>query len=827
VFRPAAALLGRLRFAHKFAVVGLVLVLPLGFVTNAYVDLHQGQIEFSAKERQGVAYLAPLVDLIGEVVTARHLAVTSGPGRTAGVAGAVARLDRVDGRLGTALDATSGWQAAKGLLQAAERSVDAAAAFAAYNRVTAHLLRLIVQVGDRSNLTLDPDLDTYYLMDALQFRLPVLLDQAGRSVDRTLVDRGAAGDRDGPQVEVSLDSGVVASTLAAMDSGLSTALRNTRSAELRRVLPARLRAVDRAVGALLKELTAAVRQGRLAAVAPDAAVLARGESTALAALLAVQLDRLLADRIAALAGSARGIQLLAGGALLLALYLFAGFYRSVTAPIRRMVSVLGAVADGDLDQAVRVDTRDELSFIARALNDTVAKTRMASDRLAHQATHDLLTELPNRALILDRLDHALARMRRGPGQLAVLFVDLDRFKVVNDSMGHDAGDEVLGAAAARIGALVREADTVGRLAGDEFIVICEDLGDVQEALAIAGRLIEALERPIPTHPRGTRPREVIVGASIGIAIARAAAVVTADELLRDADLAMYRAKRLGGGRAELFDDTLRVAIERRVEVEEDLRRAIPGGQLRLHYQPIVDAAAGAVVGFEALVRWLHPRRGLLQPGEFVPVAEESGLVIPLGRWVLAEACRQAAAWRAASGGRAGPYVAVNLSAAQLADPLLLATVAGTLHDAGLDPGTLWLELTETAVMADATAAREVLTQLRALGVHLAIDDFGTGYSSLAHLRRFPVDALKIDRSFIAGLGGDPEDEAIVALVVSLARALGLSVVAEGVETPQQRERVRALGCDTIQGYCIGRPMAPDEAWAAAGAERLDAISGPS
>jgi EAL domain-containing protein (putative c-di-GMP-specific phosphodiesterase class I) len=281
---------------------------------------------------------------------------------------------------------------------------------------------------------------------------------------------------------------------------------------------------------------------------------------------------------------------------------------------------------------------------------------------------------------------------------------------------------------------------------------------------------------------------------------------------------MYRAKQRGRGRVEIFDDTLRIAIERRMQTQNDLRRAIDDDQLIVHYQPIVDARSHAVIGFEALVRWEHPERGLLGPVEFIDVAEESGLIVPLGAVVLARACAQIARWRAESRDTE-LHVAVNVSAAQFAHPSFVPTVASVLAETGLDPDALWLEITETSIMADAEAADDTLRAIRALGVHLSIDDFGTGYSSLTYLRRFPVEALKVDRSFVDGLGRDREDEAIVAMIVSLARTLDLYVVAEGVETATQLEQLEQLGCELVQGYYFGRPLPPAEAWSAARASR--------
>jgi diguanylate cyclase (GGDEF)-like protein len=517
------------------------------------------------------------------------------------------------------------------------------------------------------------------------------------------------------------------------------------------------------------------------------------------------LDRLLRLRIDGFSARAQRVELAAALASLLSVYLFVGFYRSVAGPIRRIVATLNAVAAGDLTQRVSVDTHDELSYVAKALNDTVAKTEVATERLAIQAAEDTLTALPNRSVALTRLSDALTRTAKTDQLMAVLFIDLDRFKVINDSFGHEGGDQVLCAVAGRLTSLSRGSDTVARLAGDEFVVISEDLPDPDAAVRFAERTVELLSRPIVISC-GAVEREVIVGASVGIAYANGGMALTPEDLLRDADVAMYRAKQRGRGCVEIFDDTLRVAVERRLGIEYDLRRGIDTGQLRVHYQPIVDGQTGRMRGVEALARWQHPEHGLLQPVDFIDIACETGLIVPLGAEVLAVACAQVARWRAEWPEFADLHIAVNVAGSQFEHPAFVPTVAAVLAQSGLDPDALWLEITETSIMADAAAAGVTLHAIRALGVHLAIDDFGTGYSSLTHLRRFPVEALKIDRSFVAGVGRDREDDAIVDMILSLAKALDLHVVAEGVETAAQRDQLNRLGCDYLQGYHLGRPV---------------------
>ncbi|MBX6342067.1 MAG: EAL domain-containing protein, partial [Thermomicrobiaceae bacterium] len=407
---------------------------------------------------------------------------------------------------------------------------------------------------------------------------------------------------------------------------------------------------------------------------------------------------------------------------------------------------------------------------------------------------------PNRALLLDELAHALARARRHGRQLAVLFLDLDNFKLVNDSLGHETGDRLLVAVAERLRGCLRASDIAARLGGDEFTVVLEEVRDPADATRLAERVLEALRGPYAVGAQ-----EVFVTPSIGIVLSRDGEE-RPEDLLRDADVAMYRAKRRGKARVELFDPRMNQEVQARLQLESDLRRAIERGEFLLHYQPQVQLPAGWIVGFEALLRWRHPRRGLVPPGEFIPIAEETGLIVPLGAWVLEEACRQARAWTDAIPSAADLVVSVNLSSRQFQQPDLVARVRDTLGRTGLSPRNLAIEITESAVMEDVEGAVATLQALAALGVQLMIDDFGTGYSSLSYLKRFPVHALKIDRSFVDGLGAEIEDTVISSAVVGLARALDLKVIAEGVESSAQVAHLQAMDCDRAQGYLFAPPI---------------------
>jgi len=446
---------------------------------------------------------------------------------------------------------------------------------------------------------------------------------------------------------------------------------------------------------------------------------------------------------------------------------------------------------------VRGLTGEPLYFVCQL--EDVTERRARGELIAHQAIHDPLTGLPNRVLFVDRLRRALGDASTDQ-HVAVLFLDLDHFKVVNDSLGHPAGDRLLVALGDRLRAAIRPDDTVARFGGDEFTVLCTGVPDENVAHELAYRISNAVSQPI-TLAEG----EVFVTASIGIALS-GGEMETPETLLRNADAAMYLAKEQGRARAALFQSDAHDEAVRHLRTGNELHRALERGELRLHYQPIISLEAGMITGFEALLRWEHPERGLVQPDDFVGLAEETGLVVPIGSWALEEACRQAVQWRDAGGDLS---ISVNLSPRQLAEPSLVDDVARVLHTTGIDPGALWLEITESTLMHDAEGAVRTLGSLRSIGVHLAVDDFGTGYSSMSYLKRFPVQALKVDRTFVNGLGRDPEDTAICTAVISLAHSLGLRAVAEGVETAEQLAELRTLGCELAQGYLFGRPQPAD------------------
>ena len=474
-----------------------------------------------------------------------------------------------------------------------------------------------------------------------------------------------------------------------------------------------------------------------------------------------------------------------------------------------VIMVTAKDGSDDVVEALDLGAND---YVTKPIDYAVALARIRAQVTARRA--DPLTGLPNRVLFMERLNRVLARSKTpGSPPFAVLFIDVDRFKVINDSLGHGAGDELLTGLARRLETGLRATDTVSRfegehtlarLGGDEFTIILDGIGDPERALAVGNRLRAAVAQPFPLLDR-----DVVTSISVGIVMS-ADRYARAEDMVRDADTAMYRAKELGKARCEIFDTSMLEAAQERLRLESELRVALDHQELEVFYQPIVSLAEARLCGFEALLRWHHPRRGLVSPAEFIPTAEDTGLIVPIGNWVLAEACRQLRAWEQEFPGSAGLTVSVNLSARQCMQPGLVDDVRRILETAGVAPPRVKLEITEGVVLENSDAVARVLHDLRALGVQLGLDDFGMGYSALSYLQRFPFQTIKIDRAFVSGMqeGGNTE---IIRAIVSLAAGLSMNVTAEGVETLEQMNRLKELACEFGQGFYFHRPLPHDEA----------------
>jgi len=473
---------------------------------------------------------------------------------------------------------------------------------------------------------------------------------------------------------------------------------------------------------------------------------------------------------------------------------------AMAAPVYENGKAVGALVVGSLSVSRTYESAQEATLAAFAEHVSLAITDARTLEDVLEAYHDPLTGLASRRLFMDRLQQALAHATRTTTTVALLFIDLDRFKMVNDTRGHRAGDQVLSEVADRLRSCLRANDSAGRLGGDEFAVLLQDCGGPRHAADVAHRVLAAVRRPMVLEGR-----QLYVDASIGLVNAPLGSL-DAESLVRDADVAMYEAKCGGAGRTVLFEPRMRARLEQRVELEADLRQALGAGELRLHFQPVIDMSTGRVTSVEALLRWAHPKRGLAPPLSFISVAEETGLILPIGEWVLREACRQAATWRGLLEPGTAPTVSVNLSGRQLAEADLPRQVACALYDAQLGADAVVLEITESVLIDDAQGMLERLRELKGLGVQLAIDDFGAGYSSLSYLRNFPVDILKVDKSFIDAIATDVEAANLARAIVGLGRTLHLQTVAEGVETEAQLQILREAGCGHGQGYYFSRPL---------------------
>ena len=472
-------------------------------------------------------------------------------------------------------------------------------------------------------------------------------------------------------------------------------------------------------------------------------------------------------------------------------------YHRIVRPLRQLTAATGVTGDHAALLA-SLDGPREINQLAEKLRGAITAHEAYEVELSNQALHDPLTGLPNRTLLEERLRHSLQQASRSKHSVAVMFLDLDRFKLINDALGHVAGDQVLVATAARLAGILRPGDTLARFGGDEFVIVGEDLADPSAAHRFAQRVVRVVEAPFEAA-------ETLVRVTASVGVATGSGATTAMDLLRNADTAMYLAKERGGPRFEMFDAQLGHQATARLQLENELRVALDRGELRLEYQPKVDLRTGETMGVEALLRWDHPALGSVAPATFIPIAEETGLIVPLGRFVLDEACRQSAAWRQEG---IDVIISVNVSARQLADAAFVEHVVSRLAETKTPPAGLCLELTESILMYDATRAALVLAQLHAIGLRLSIDDFGTGYSSLAYLYRFPVDELKIDGMFVQALTEHPDQRSLVSAMVAMGRALDLDIVAEGIETAEQASQLSALGCEMAQGYFFSRPKPP-------------------
>jgi diguanylate cyclase (GGDEF)-like protein len=821
LLRPGMRLMRRLRVGGKFVSLAVLLMIPLTVMAAGSVASDTRQIAVVRDEQDGLRLVHPLLMLVDDLCLLRiSEAAGASSGSSTGSAAAtpsttsatatgdlgtdISQVDAADRETGERLGLRADWARLRPLLTtlaaeqaAARRSTLPGPDAEATREATQESIDLIRRAADASQLILDPELDSYYSMIVLVDRLPSIMDAAANATEQA--------KQAGSAREIKASTHVLSDLGGRLSTDLGTAITVTRwSAFEDRV---------RSPGASVQSGIArfGVDLGRGADLSPNsnsgpgtgnrlAASVAR-----LADTLASALDVLLERRGQALEFDRVRPLLLALTALAAVSYLFGALYRATSADVRRVLGDVSVVTDADARLDAPLTGPDEFAQMSRAV--VFARDRLTTllGTLRHQATHDELTGLPNRTLFIEQLAEALGE----PGhRVGVLVIDLDGFKDVNDSFGHGIGDRMLRTLGARFQQAVQAPDLVARIGPDQFGVLLLDAGpDGARSAAVVEAVQIALHQPVDVDGRRLR-----VQASIGSALSGRGGG-SATEMMRNADVAVHVAKSTGKGRVAVFEPAMHEATRERTELSFELVHAIEQDRLSLLYQPIIDIDTRSVHGVEALLRWNHPTRGMISPTEFVPLAEATGLIVPIGRWVMEQAVRQLATWRQERPDLPPLAMDINLSADQLADPTLVGDVLTLISETGVDPTSIVLEITESAVVRDLDSALKTLNQLSAVGVRLALDDFGTGYSSLSHLRRLPVSTLKIDKSFVTGetTHGDQRTAADVMLrgIVALGTGLGMEVVAEGIETEMQADRVRTAGCHLGQGFLWSEPVPAD------------------
>ena len=781
---PGIRLMRRLRVTGKFVTIGLFLLIPLLVTVSGAWSAGARDIDFAARERDGLRLEVPLVELVAVLSNAQADGIARSSGgsghpvgeQAADLRAALDQVDAADRQVGGRLGTHQGWQHLRDQITAGSpRSLQVAQ-------------DLVQRVADASYLILDPQLDSYYVMIALVDRLPRVLVGAADQEPRLA---GASGTAD---AAVAQPDPVLAETAQRLHLDLTTAASASQWDGLSHAYSASIGAVTAALAPYLKAGAGTAR---------DLDTLTAAGS-ALADSLGAALDTLLQQRQATLADQRMRPLLLAGLALGCAGYLALALYRATARDVHLVLGEFTRVTSGELAGSEPLTGHDEFAQMSRAIRDTSDRLTGLLSALRMQATHDELTGLPNRTMFLAKVEDAIAEQ---PGRFAVVLADLERFKDVNDSFGHGMGDRLLRVVSARFHRAAGRRQLVARLGGNEFAVLVYDATTVLEVERVIARMQVSLAEPVDVDGR-----QLHVRARIGVAL-HATGTPGAVELLRNADVALSDAKSRDGAGVALFEPAMHDRTRDRTELSGDLVTAVREEQFTLVYQPIVDVTSGAVEGVEALVRWMHPTRGAVSPAVFVPLAEASGQIIGLGRWVLHEALRQLAAWHREFPDGYPLRMDVNLSADQLADPGLPGEVLAMISRCGVDPRQVVLEITETALVRDMETVLRRLAQLSAIGVRLALDDFGTGYSSLSYLRRLPVSVLKVDKSFVDDIES-PDGQAARLLhdIVGLGAGLGMEVIAEGIESPGQVPVLRAAGCHLGQGYLWARPM-PAEALA--------------
>ncbi len=796
--RPGMRLMRRLGVAGKFGLIAVLLLLPMCTSMAASFRESTGQISFADRERDGLQYVKPLVNLVIELAQSRNLAEHGhDPGDT--WISLVRELDDVTAIYGDELAVRGDWTQLRSQVQSVYAADTPPAEVARKAELTARKVQqLIKKVADSSNLVLDPQLDSHYLVMMLVDRLPRLVLAAADA--QTL--RSGEPDAVADPLALQVTSKDFADAARQLSMDLTTAVTATTWRGLRQQVGTEAWALSTAVSQYSAALAAAADPSAKVTPPTSADTLTLSTSAAaLAVVLTGATDQLLAQRQDQLMRDRTQPLLLTLLTMGIVFYLLTALFRATTRDVRAVLEDISTVTNGAVNQTTALTGSDEFAQMSKAV--IYARDRLTAlvGALKYQATHDELTALANRTLFTDKVEEALAAP--GGATIAVLLIDLDGFKDVNDSFGHDLGDRLLRMVGARIHRSVPRRSVVARLGSDEFAVLVADPRYTGAPQDLVGRLEEALNQPVDLDGRRMR-----VQAGIGFALAEAGSQCTALELIRNADVALSYAKDRGKGHSTAFEPRMHDSTKERTELSAGLVAAIDRDEMRVVYQPIVDLQSGTLYGVEALLRWEHPTRGPISPAVFVPLAEATGLITPIGRWVLQQACEQLAGWQRDFPDGYPLAMEVNLATEQLADANLVADVLSTIQSTGIDATALVLEITESALVRDIDTALRRLGQLSALGLKIALDDFGTGYSSLSYLRRLPATILKIDKSFV---GDDTvEGRALLSSIVELGVGQGMQIIAEGIEFPNQAEQMRVCGCHLGQGHLWAPAMSAEQ-----------------
>lgn len=834
---PAVGLLNRLNYLQKFALIGILCFLPVGLAVQLLISDINREIAFARKEMQGVRYIDQVRQLLESMqrhrgeVNAFLLGDPSFSGQITqterAIDEAILSIDRVDGELGGVLLTEDRWTGIKEQWTAlveenytagtpgsqSQRDMMSRSSFKEHSDIIADLLYLISHVRDTSGMKLDPGQDTYYMMDSISGKLPAISEQMGQVRG---IGTGIAAARHitaEDKTRLIVLAGMIRTNLTELGMEMD---KRKRSSAQPRELSARIASFLTETNSFLETLEWEVIHSEQIKITPNelfqAGTEAIEEGFHLYDLESPLLYKGLEKRIAEREQHKLWIISFSILSIALVLYIFIAFYYSVIRVIMALKRTAVRIIGGDITARVALDTKDELYHVGTAFNKMVEafdqaleESRLQTERIEYMAFYDSLTDLPNRVLFQQKLLAVLNEAERRQLKAAVMFIDLDHFKHINDTLGHDAGDQLLRTISGLIKGAIDSNTVVSRMGGDEFLLLLPSLEDPQHAGRAAGQIIEALSASMEIGGH-----QIVVSASIGISIFPDDGKDSA-ELIKRADTALYYAKSHGRNKFQFFNPSMNEGTLERLQFMYDLRKALAEDELTLYYQPRMETASGRIVGLEALVRWRQPGAGtgrIRMPGEFISLAEETGLIIPLGEWVLRAACNQYKEWE-----RRGipPFrISVNISVVQFGRDEFVGLIRQILEETDMPPDKLELELTESMVMRSDEEVILKLRQLKELGVFLSIDDFGTGYSSFTYLKHFPIDALKIDRSFIQDVPDGVRDTAITKTIIALGRRLGLKVVAEGVETREQLAFLSSRKCDEVQGYLISKPLAVED-----------------